>query len=907
MALVKLFHILLLMGLQHSHTLNIHNSSSSLWSGSSAAQNNTFIPPECDQDLREKSAACFYRDLDHVPTYLYRDIEKLDVAMNNISRLSKTSFSRYPKLINLDVSDNPLRRIEAETFRPLKALRYLWIAGCHLHEILDNTFRWSGALYVLDLHGNSLRSIPRDTLKWLPNLSLLRLSFNNISSINITECDRAKSQFLNLDLSDNQINELTSETMSIKCPCYDVNLLRNPVTRIDADAVQSLPKTRSFSVGGEGVSLEILSNLSTGISGSTIEELAVSLTELDESSLKYFTPLGGKLSKLTLSQNKLRILHSDIFQNFTLLSELDIGHNDVELIEPDYFTEMESLNTLRLTRNYIQTINPSHSLWNVTPVAMFVDFNELTQVGELAFYGLENLTFLDLSYNLRLAFLSITPSSRLLNLQILNVSRTNLFRIHLHTPLLKSLVYNNSRSGIYCFDPGVTFKHAVSLGELFMSHSLIRSDEIVDDVFGLSLFHGLNEIKIIDLGWNDFYSIHSGTFNGLVSLLELDLRGCRISHIHFDAFEGLESLQILNLQDNDIETLPTTVLKDLGNLTIFRLDRNRIMYLNGGMFATTISLLTLTIANNHILDLNRNTFHSICSNLHWIDLSRNPLVCDCNTKWLVDWLGGPIRVLNEVQTVCSNSSATLEPLRGKPLLKFNYKEICRREITLFIALPLGGLAILVVALVAFHNRWLLRYKIFLLKLAVVGYREIQDARDHGEFEFDLNVMFADDCEQWVQDHLRPVIEEKFPDRRRIILGDDDLMLGMYYLDAVLYAVENSFKTVLLLSMDAIRDNWFMIKFRIALDNVNDTHLENMILVFMEDILILRRQNQRFETLIQNADPKRPSREYCSCEAVSQRSSRTLRHQLDRGRRQSSGLLLERVPRLKTTHGFESAF
>ena len=30
------------------------------------------------------------------------------------------------------------------------------------------------------------------------------------------------------------------------------------------------------------------------------------------------------------------------------------------------------------------------------------------------------------------------------------------------------------------------------------------------------------------------------------------------------------------------------------------------------------------------------------------------------------------------------------------------------------------------------------------------------------------------------------------------------------------------------------------------------------------ILILRRQNQRFETLIQNADPKRRSREYCSC-------------------------------------------
>ena len=30
------------------------------------------------------------------------------------------------------------------------------------------------------------------------------------------------------------------------------------------------------------------------------------------------------------------------------------------------------------------------------------------------------------------------------------------------------------------------------------------------------------------------------------------------------------------------------------------------------------------------------------------------------------------------------------------------------------------------------------------------------------------------------------------------------------------------------------------------------------------ILILRRQNQRFETPIQNADPKRRSREYCLC-------------------------------------------
>ena len=46
--------------------------------------------------------------------------------------------------------------------------------------------------------------------------------------------------------------------------------------------------------------------------------------------------------------------------------------------------------------------------------------------------------------------------------------------------------------------------------------------------------------------------------------------------------------------------------------------------------------------------------------------------------------------------------------------------------------------------------------------------------------------------------------------------------------------------------------------RFALTTIVNAHFRA---AFM---LILRRQNQRFETLIQNADPKRPSREYCSC-------------------------------------------
>ena len=63
---------------------------------------------------------------------------------------------------------------------------------------------------------------------------------------------------------------------------------------------------------------------------------------------------------------------------------------------------------------------------------------------------------------------------------------------------------------------------------------------------------------------------------------------------------------------------------------------------------------------------------------------------------------------------------------------------------------------------------------------------------------------------------------------------DELRLGMHYFDAVYYNVENSFKTVLLLSRAAVQDHIFMTKLRIAMNHVTDTETDNLILVFRED-------------------------------------------------------------------------
>ena len=168
----------------------------------------------------------------------------------------------------------------------------------------------------------------------------------------------------------------------------------------------------------------------------------------------------------------------------------------------------------------------------------------------------------------------------------------------------------------------------------------------------------------------------------------------------------------------------------------------------------------------------------------------------------------------------------------------NYDKYCGLDTRLILGISGGVFAIFVLSIsfiISYHYRWFLGYKLFLLRLAILGYNEIQDGRDQGEFEYDINVMFVDGDEDWATNILRPELDRRFPTFDRIAFGDDDLILGKHYFDAVYYNVEKSFKTILLLSRAAVQDHIFMTKFRIAMNHVTDTETENLILVFLEDI------------------------------------------------------------------------
>nr|XP_054748774.1 slit homolog 2 protein-like [Lytechinus pictus] len=789
----------------------------------------------CDQIIKLKKASCRSKDLDIVPQNLSQDIEILDLGWNNITRLLNVSFEIYPLISDLDISSNNLRFIEPAVFYPLKGLTYLDLAF-NPWLLLPGTgvFMMSSQLSILDLAESNLKSLPNDTLKWTSHLSYVDMSFNQLSFVNISSCGVADL----VTLSNNQIQHLTERYFTFVCLSITLNLKANPIQTVDPDVIASL-HVSSLELGSYPLSNEVLTNITLGISKSNITKLSIVRGSVDVFPTCLYLPLrDSSLAVLDLSRNNLNNLHPLVFSNLTKLVELRISENNLPIreIQPDFFKGMDDLKVMEIPANQIRQINPYNQSWSIYISELYLASNLITEISGFSFRGLGNLTTLDMSSNEYLSVFELTDFSGLGNIQRITLTGSRISVLELHTPTLKSLSMN-SVAPLLVLRPGKSFKHLQSLVNLNMRDSGRAQSDLWNVTTNTSLFNRLLNLGHLDLSRNIFLSVGElppGIFHPLSTLKELSLDYCSITILHPLVFSGLESLQKLSLKGNNIQSLHV-VLSFLELIESINFDNNRITNLEDVTFHNNGKLKSLFLANNRLTSLNRSTFKPLVSSVTSLDLSKNLINCNCDLKWLIDWIkfNEHVHLLNKDATMCS--MASLVSLRQKNLLDFDPDKLCGINIGLISCISLAVLASIIITLLVCRNRWQLKYRIFLLKLAVLGYKEMQDARDHNDYEFDINIIFFDGDEEWIREHLRPALELHLPRYQRNVFGDEDLVLGMHYLDSVDYVVTHSYKTIIVLSRAAVKDHWFILKFRTAMDHVSDTLTEFVLVVFLEDI------------------------------------------------------------------------
>ena len=216
------------------------------------------------------------------------------------------------------------------------------------------------------------------------------------------------------------------------------------------------------------------------------------------------------------------------------------------------------------------------------------------------------------------------------------------------------------------------------------SHILVLSDNRIAALHN-STFYGLTEMTSLTLTGNRINRIESGSFAPLTNIRVLLLNVNRIRNIQTDSFATNTLLTEVDLSDNELTSVEAHLLNRLTRLRTLNLANNRLTSFASGTFTGLGLLRTLDISGNSISALETGIFASLLSltflnvskmalqslnvsafpfpsavqtldtscnllsifdashfdrfhNLRHLNLSANPLACDCRAVALRRWL-----------------------------------------------------------------------------------------------------------------------------------------------------------------------------------------------------------------------------------------------------------------------------
>jgi Leucine-rich repeat (LRR) protein len=322
-----------------------------------------------------------------------------------------------------------------------------------------------------------------------------------------------------------------------------------------------------------------------------------------ESAIQFYPDL----EFLDLSGNHLLRLPSKTFQYQKRLKEARLNFNKISGLDADTFHGMESLQILHLQGNLID------------------------QLEHNTFSSLLNLEELNLGQN-RIAEIKSDAFYRLYNLKILYLDDNSLNHV-----------------------PAESFRPLTNLAELFIGVNSFTTLE-------KNSFEMLKKLTTLSLNGAQLHNISAGAFTGLESLRVLDLSSNKLTRIPTKEMSNLHRLEELSIGMNDYEIIPEKAFEGLSNLhqleiiganKLVRVQNNAFMD-NGNMriirFVSNEELSQFESAAFHGLPylkeliLKNNAIESIreglyeWDNLQVLDLSDNPLRCDCHLLWYKNFI-----------------------------------------------------------------------------------------------------------------------------------------------------------------------------------------------------------------------------------------------------------------------------
>lgn len=427
-----------------------------------------------------------------------------------------------------------------------------------------------------------------------------------------------------LDLSHNQVQNLTAETLAYHTGFRHLNLQANRIHFVQPGLFRDMTDLKVLDLSSNHLSAFALSKINIGPL-TNVESLDLSSNGLFTGMSDYFLSESPSLRSVSLSSNSITKIAQNTFSSSSALAKISLHNNVILEIEDGAFDSLSELTELDLSKNSIACI-ADFNLCNLKVLNLSKNSMELFQSARST--DLYKLVSLDLSEN-KMSHFPLLPQNNIL--EYLDVSRNRIQSVNMtdspetrSTAILTQLKYLDLSYNQLQSLPESFFYCMLSLRVLKVSNNCISS-------FSVTTEPVLSTVVIMDLSHNSLQSLEFGQ-NTLKSLEELLLQGNNLASVDHQIFQGLPNLKHLQLQQNNLEVCASghnhRDLTDcvsftcIPNLKFLNLSENNLQTLPANAFAAT-PLSSLDLSQNLGLDMDECSLAGLENSLVRLQLREN--------------------------------------------------------------------------------------------------------------------------------------------------------------------------------------------------------------------------------------------------------------------------------------------
>lgn len=471
--------------------------------------------------IQLQSLVCTHNEMSRIPANVMhaRALLLLDASFNRITELHD-NMGNLQDLISLILRNNKLQKLPKSIIQ-------------------------IQSLQRLNLSSNLITTFPGEICE-LRNLEDLDLSFNRINALpekigNLTKLQR-------LLINNNRLIGTLPRAFSKLCSLREVDIRFNLLTTLDV--LSQCPLLESISAGHNAVTV--------------VESQFPSarLFHLNKCPVTKFTLLtcGLTLTSLDLSNAKLPSIPDAMFDNLTNLIKLVLDNNHFTYLPPQ-LGKLTRLQHLSCTSNQLSVL--PEEIGNLLDLRVLdVHSNNLKAI-PIQTWHLAGLISLNASSNLLNAF----PAP-----PIAVAHKESSGPIGL-SPVVEEHTFpesgrKNSTASTIARSGNNTM--ARSLKYLFLGDN--RMDEQCFESISL-----LQELRVLNLSFNEIYEIPHSGLRRLHHLVELYLSGNELTSLPADDLEEMQTLRVLHVNANKLQTLPAEIGK-IRRLLVLDVGSNALKY-----------------------------------------------------------------------------------------------------------------------------------------------------------------------------------------------------------------------------------------------------------------------------------------------------------------------------------------